>query len=218
MHASCGLGDAEVEHARHAVGAHEDILRGHVAMDEPERLALLVDRHVRGVQALERAGHDGDDHARRQPFSTVARALDQARERLATDVLHHEEQLVLAHDHVERGDHVGVLDARGEARLVEEHRRELGVVRVLRMQPLDGDGPEEAGGPDEAAQMDSGHPARGDRVVDRVAIDEQRSRGGRSVLCRSPSHPSERVRKRARPDQSVPAIHGGSRPRRHGGA
>ncbi len=64
-------------------------------------------------------------------------------ERLALHVLHHEEELPLRRHDVERRDDVGVADARGEARLVEEHRDELGILRVLRVQPLDRDRPRE---------------------------------------------------------------------------
>ena len=53
------------------------------------------------------------------------------------------------HD-VERRHDVGVADARGEARLVEEHRDELGVLRELRVQALDRDRAREAAGPEEA--------------------------------------------------------------------
>ena len=83
LHAPGGLGDAEVEHARHAVGADEDVLRRDVAVDDAERLALLARRLVRGVQAVE----DVDDRSAatdaRRRRSPCAGAL--ARSRRASD-------------------------------------------------------------------------------------------------------------------------------------
>ena len=70
------------------------------------------------------------------------------------------------------GDDVGVTDARREPRLVEEHRDELGVLRELRVQPLDGDGTREAHRTEQAPEVHGGHAARGDLVVERVAPDE----------------------------------------------
>ena len=58
----------------------------------------------------------------------LARRANEARERLALDVVHDEEELALVGDDVERRHDVRVLDARGEARLVEEHRDELGIL------------------------------------------------------------------------------------------
>ena len=49
-----------------------------------------------------------------------------------------------ARDDVERRDDVRVADARGEARLVEEHRDELGIARRALVQALDRDGAREA--------------------------------------------------------------------------
>ena len=69
-----------------------------------------------------------------------------------------------------------MLDARGEARLVEEHRDELGVLRELRMQALDRDGAREADRAEEAPEVDRRHAARGDLVVERITpYDAKRS-------------------------------------------
>ena len=164
-----GLRDAEVEQARHAVRADVHVLWRHVAMDEAERLALLALRVVRGVQALERAGHDADHVARRDVLAALARFANEPRERLACDVLHDEEQLAVVGDDVERGDDVRVPDARREPRLLEEHRDELGVLGEVRMQALDRDRAREADGPEQAREMDCGHTAGGDLAVQRVS-------------------------------------------------
>ncbi len=122
------LRDAEVEDARDAVGPDEHVLGRHVPVHEAERLSALVDRLVRGVQAVERIENDREDHPGRQALVAVARAPDEAGERLAAHVLHDQEELLVLHHDVERRDDIRMLDARGEARLVEEHRREVLVV------------------------------------------------------------------------------------------
>jgi hypothetical protein len=65
-----------------------------------------------------------------------------------------------------------VLDARGEAGLVEEHRHELGILGELRVQPLDGDGLREAHRPEQTAEVHGGHAPGGDLAVHRVASDD----------------------------------------------
>ena len=48
------LRDAEVEQLHGAVGAHHDVRRRHVAVDDAEQRAVGAARLVRGVQALAR--------------------------------------------------------------------------------------------------------------------------------------------------------------------
>ena len=101
----------------------------HVAVHEAEQLAAIVAQLVRGVQAGERVEHDAHDHvARRHLPGDIARATMRD-ERVALDVLHHQVVAPLGLADLEDGDDVGVMDARGEPRLVEEHLDELGLVR-----------------------------------------------------------------------------------------
>ena len=90
-------------------------------------------------------------------------------DRFAGDVLHDEEELAAGGDDVEGRHHVGVPDPCGEARLVEEHRDELGVRRELCVQPLDRHGAGEADRAEQAPQMDRGHAASGDRLIEGVS-------------------------------------------------
>ena len=99
-------------------------------------------------------------------------------ERLAVHVLHDEEELAVRRDDVERRDDVRVADARGEARLVEEHRDELGILRELRVQPLDRDRAREADRTEQSAEMDRGHPACGDGIVESVSPYDSDLLGG----------------------------------------
>ncbi len=137
LHAARGLGHAEVEHAGDAVRSDEDVLRGHVSVDDAERNTALVLRFVRGVEAVQDARHDRREDARRERLLVLAKRACEPGDRLAGHVLHDEEQLAAGGDDIQRGDDVRVPDARGEASLVEEHRDELGVRRELRVEPLD---------------------------------------------------------------------------------
>ena len=80
-------------------------------------------------------------------------------------------------DDVERRHDVGVADARGEARLVEEHRDEVGVLRERVVQPLDRDGAREARRPEEAPEVDGRHAPGRNAVVHDVPTYEAASRG-----------------------------------------
>jgi len=132
--------DAEIEDARHPVHPDHDVLGRYIAVDDVEGDPDFVRSFVRGMQPVQGATHDacvdcGEDcglHGTRTP--------EQAREVVAMDVLHDQEDLsgLLQHDHIERHRGVGVLDPSCEARLIEKHGDELGVVRVVGMEVLDG--------------------------------------------------------------------------------
>jgi hypothetical protein len=68
-------------------------------------------------------------------------------------VLHDEKELVAGAHNVERLHDIRVLDARHDARFVEQHADVLGAIRVRRTQTLDGDRSAEASQPDEARQV-----------------------------------------------------------------
>ena len=82
------------------------------------------------------------------------------------------------------GDDVGVADARGQARFVEEHGDELGIERELRVQALDGDRPREPTFSHEPRQVHGRHAAGRDPVEDGVATHEHGSRYGRGHRAR----------------------------------
>ena len=126
-------------------------------MDELERSAALSGGLVRRVQPHEDVGDDPRGDGRRGPPGARAQAREEQVQRLAVDVLHRQQQLALGHLHVEGGDDVGVGEARGDARLVEEHRHELRVVREPGLQPLHRDELGEARRAELAAQVHRGH-------------------------------------------------------------
>ena len=110
--------------------------------------ALLARRLVRGVEAVEDAEEDGRRDRAPGPRRFFRRAAVSRRDSVSPCTYSiTRKSSPSCDDDVERLHHVRVLDARGEARLVEEHRRELGVVREVRVEPLDGDRPREPGGP-----------------------------------------------------------------------
>ena len=81
-------------------------------MDDVERSPLLVTRLVGGVQAVQRLRDDGRREREGDPLFRGQRQALQARERIALDVLHDHEELVLLGDDVERRDDVRMPDRR----------------------------------------------------------------------------------------------------------
>ena len=53
LHAAARLGDAEVDEVRVAVGSDQNVVGRHVAVDDPKRVAALVVRLVRGMEAVQ---------------------------------------------------------------------------------------------------------------------------------------------------------------------
>jgi hypothetical protein len=134
------------------------------AMDDVHRLELLVLRFMRGVQTVQHAGQDADRDVDGHRVALLQRAAHELGERLSRDVFHHEKHLALGRRHVDGADHVRMLDARGQARLFQEHLDELGIFRELRMQRLDGDRARETHGPHQAPEMNRRHSPSSDLV------------------------------------------------------
>ena len=97
---------------------------------------------------------------------------DEFDERAAGEVLHREVRARPVAAEVVHLHDVGVPQPRREPRLVEEHRDELRVTGVLRVQPLDGDGAAKAHGPHEASVVHRRHAARRDLAVHGIATHD----------------------------------------------
>ena len=186
-----GAGHAEVGEAGAPVDADEDVLRGAVAVYQPEVDPLAVGELVGGVEPRERVEHDAHPHRRGQARGPggpgivgcppawpraligglVEHAQDEAGEGVSLDELHHQEVAGLAHPHLEDGHHVGVVDPGGEPGLVEEHLDELLFPGEVRVELLDGDEPREAARPGEPAQVDGGHPPGGQLADELVGVE-----------------------------------------------
>ena len=128
---------------------------------------------VRGVEAGERVEHDAQHDARTgMALAAARRAREEARQRVALDVLH--DQVVAAgrsSPTSRMGTTFGWWMPRGEARLVEEHLDELLLVREVRVQPLDGDEALEAADAEDRAEEHRGHAARRELGHELVAIE-----------------------------------------------
>ena len=135
---------------------------------------------MRGVEPAEDVRHDLRDETERRKMSAVLRGVDKLREALAVHVLHHQEQLAVGRDDVEHRNHVRMADPSGDAPLVSEHRDELGVLAVGRVEPLDRYGSLEPTGPIEPSDVHGCHAATRDLVCEDVPAD--------SMGCRRRRH------------------------------
>ncbi len=152
--------DAEVRQARAAVDADEDVLRRDVAVHDAERVVVVVLELVGGVEPREHVDDDAQAHLRRKAQARLRGAREQATERVALHVLHDDVVALVARANLEDGNDVRVVDARGEARLLQEHLDELGLARQVRVQALDGGEALEAADAREAREVHRGHAAR----------------------------------------------------------
>ena len=128
------LSDAEVGHLHAAVFGDQDVAGLDVAVDDVPLVGVR--------QGLGGLADDRDLGRERELLS----AAEVPRERPALDVLHGDEVEVAVAAHVEDGDDVGMLQAAGELRLLEEagldlgrrlSARGLGVDRLDRDRPVD---------------------------------------------------------------------------------
>jgi hypothetical protein len=175
VNAARGPCHTEVQDTRDAVGTDEHVLGTDVAVNDLQRLATVVGRLVGGVEPVQDAADDRGYNVGRDRLFLRVRRAQEARERLARDVVHHEEELSVPGDDVDRGDDVGVPDSRGHPRLVEKHRHELRVLGVRRVQALDRHGPRETGGAHQPTAVHRRRPARADFIVEGVAADDMRN-------------------------------------------
>src|SRR4051794_15661062 len=113
------------------------------------------------MEPVQDGGYDGGRDLRRDRLLAGGARLNEPRDGLALHVFHDEEELAVRRDDVQGLDDVGVLDPGDEAGLVEEHRDEARVARMVRMEALDGDSPYEAAGAHHAPVVDGRHSSRG---------------------------------------------------------
>jgi hypothetical protein len=143
-------------------------------VNDAKRRARVGARFVRGVKPAQHPRKNGArDAPRNLPLSRV-RCIEQARERLAVDVLHDQEELPLIGNHIECAHDVVVCDASRQARLVQEHRDEARVLGQVRMQPLDGHGLRKSTRGEDASQVHARHATGGELRVDDVPTQLRR--------------------------------------------
>ena len=162
------LGDAEIEHLDE-VGIslaldEEDVLRLHVAVDDP----FVVSRRQRPADL----GEDVHRARNRQDLDLV----EQGAHLLAVEELHDDVRGAIVHlVHVGHAEDVGVLELRGGDRLAPEPLQSLGIAREVRVQRLDREALAQG---DVAAEVDLPHAAFADLLLDAVlpADDEVEER------------------------------------------
>jgi hypothetical protein len=152
VHGGGSAGHAEVDQLHLAGGRQQDVVRGDVAVDEVERLAVAPDGLVRVVQRPGCVGHQLGAQLRRDELAQPLVLEADGHQIEARHVLHR--QVVGA---VELPQIVDLGDARvaqlGDQRgLVEEHPQELGVGDEVSVGPLD-----DADAPGAAGQKDVCH-------------------------------------------------------------
>ncbi len=171
-----GAGDAEVGELHRARAIDEDVAGGDVAVHEAQRLAVVVARRV-GV--LERAQHrqrDVEADVEQDVVAPGGRRADQAGPRRAVDVLHRHVEFAVLLSEVEDLDDVRVAEVGADARLVDEHRDEVGIARVLGKDAFDGDDFLEAVRALAAREVHLRHPARRDPPEQLVGPQAHRRR------------------------------------------
>ncbi len=165
------LGHAEVGDLDRAVERHQDVGQRHVTMHDREGAALAVGEVVGVVEPGADPEDDPDRHAQRHRVAGPGRRLEQVPQIPAAHVLHRVVVVPgLLADVVDRDD-VGVVEARGQARLVEEHAHVVGLHREVRQHPLDHHLLLEAGDALAARQVDLGHAPHRQEPHDLVATE-----------------------------------------------
>ena len=174
MRGTHGFGHAEVGHLHVPVQRDQDVVWRHVAVHDLERVPVVVDQVVRGVQPGGGLRHDARHDARVESATGRRRrsgGLDQVRQRIAVHPLHRDVDDVALVSEVVDLAHVRMTDPRGNARLVHEHSLELGIARKVGKDRLDRD---ELGEPTlsvEARRPDTRHAADRNRYEELVATE-----------------------------------------------
>ncbi len=159
-------GDAEVEEADVPERVDDDVSRRHVSMDEGEAL-VCVGQRVADLQP------DVSDEDGLQ--GTVAEDL---RQRGAFDVLHRQEVDAVHDAQLVDRDDVRVAHLDDRLRLLDEHLDEARVGGQLRQDLLDDELLLEAAEPPQPRQVDAGHAAAGDLLIEKILPElPQRRRG-----------------------------------------
>ncbi len=157
------LRDPEIEQLRHHEPARllreEHVLGLQVTVDDPRRVRRRERR-----KHLDRDLHDG-------PRLHLPVALDALRERLAAEPLHHDVRApVLQAPHVVDLANIRVPEVPRDLRLVLEPAHRLPLLRVLRVQHLDGD---DAPHRHVLGLVDDPHPPFAEHALDRVFVADR---------------------------------------------
>ncbi len=147
-------------------------------MHEVHWLPRVVTQLVRRVQTRQRVERDAQRDADRQAPTARRRAREQTGQRIALDVLHHQEVAGLAGTDLEDGHDVRMMNARRDARFVEEHLDELFLTGKVRVEPLHRHEALEAADAREAREIHRRHAAGRNFADEFIAIDALSPRAG----------------------------------------
>ena len=177
------LGDAEVHQLHLAVVGHEHVVRADVAVNDAQRVAGVIGQLVRVVQA----GQGVDENAKAQREAELARshAVQHGRQRLAVEVLHRDRQVGSLLDHLVGLNHVRMIEADRQPRLVVKHRHEVGIGGEVGPDSLQDDDLADAAAGVHQRQQHFGHAAAADRR-------HQMKSGGRLARCQTRHGPESR--------------------------
>ena len=136
------LRDAEVDDLHLTFVGDEDVLRGDVPMDDLERATVVVGELVGVMEAGEGVHHDhhlvlGRDRRDLPVLHALGGPVLDAVERLAVEVLHRDEVLLRDLADLVGLDDVRMVEARRDARLLDQHLDELGLLDEVLTKSLD---------------------------------------------------------------------------------
>ncbi len=154
-------------------------------MNDAEGRAVFRRRSMSRVKTMKRASRDARCDADRRMRAALPAAPNQRADGLPRDILHDDEKLAGFVDDVECSDHVGMLDARSEARFVEEHLDELRILGVRCEEPFDRDDTRESSGSELLREHDRRHATRPDLLEKCIAPHDERG-GSTPALTRLP--------------------------------
>jgi hypothetical protein len=181
------LRDTEVGELHRAVVGNDDVVRADVAVDEAQRPSVGAGRVVRVVERLADLTTHVDGHRDRHLLALEARGVNDVGEILAVGELHHDEVVALfAHPEVEDLDDVREAQARGDARLLDEHLDELGIAGELREDLLHRVVANETLAADHPRPVDLGHAAGRVEVEDFQLAQTHRMSASLLVHARRP--------------------------------
>ena len=154
--------------------AQEDVLRGDIAVDDPNRLALLISMSVRMVEPAAHLGNDIGGKTDRKDTTRPPERIEHVLGVVALDVFHHDDMGPIDTAEIERLNDVPVAQRDRELCLAEEHGVETLVSSVMWMHPLDGNQLFEPCGALSPSEIHLRHAARGQAPKERIGSEGSR--------------------------------------------
>ena len=162
------LRDTEVDDLDVARARDEHVRRRDVAVDELERLPVLVALVVRVIERIAELEQNADGDVDRRRSRDLARVTEDATDIASVDVLHRDEVLGADTAELEDLDDVDVVEQRGELGFAYERLDEARVLREVRKQSLERHHPLETFDAALERAMHRGHSAHAETLVDQV--------------------------------------------------